>query len=60
MLAVAVGRDWKGKISPVLYLAGIVSTAWLPWVAQAMYVLAALLWVVPDPRIEHVLAKGES
>src|SRR4029079_1251995 len=60
MLAVAVGRDWKGKLSPVLYLAAVVSTAWLPWVAQAIYVLAALLWVIPDRRIEHVLSKGES
>lgn len=60
MLAAAVGSDWKGKLSPVLYLAGIVSTAWLPWVAQAMYVLAALIWVVPDRRIEHVLSKGEA
>jgi uncharacterized membrane protein len=60
MLAAAVGSDWKGKLSPVLYLAGIVSTAWLPWVAQAMYVLAALIWVVPDRRIEHVLSKGET
>jgi hypothetical protein len=59
MLAVAVGRDWKGKLSPVLYLAAVVSTAWLPWVAQAIYVLAALLWVIPDRRIEHVLSKGE-
>lgn len=60
MLAAAVGSDWKGKLSPVLYLVGIVSTAWLPWVAQAMYVLAALIWVVPDRRIEHVLSKGET
>ena len=60
MLAVAVGRDWKGKLSPVLYLAAIASTAWLPWIAQAIYVLAALLWVVPDRRIEHVLTKSET
>jgi uncharacterized membrane protein len=59
-LAAAVGRDWKGKLSPVLYLVGIVSTAWLPWVPQAMYVLVALLWIVPDRRIEHVLSKGET
>jgi uncharacterized membrane protein len=59
-LAAAVGRDWKGKLSPVLYLVGIVSTAWLPWVSQAMYVLVALLWIVPDRRIEHVLSKGET
>ena len=60
MLAVAVGRDWKGKLSPVLYLAAIGSTAWLPWIAQAIYVLAALVWVVPDRRIEHVLSKSET
>ena len=60
MLAVAVGRDWKGKLSPVIYLAAVLSTAWLPWVAQAIYVLAALLWVIPDRRIEHVLSKGET
>lgn len=58
-LAVAVGKDWKGKLSPVLYIVGIVSTAWLPWVAQAMYVVAALVWVIPDKRIEHVLSNGE-
>jgi uncharacterized membrane protein len=57
-LAMAVGRDWKGKLSPVLYLAAVVSTGWLPWVAQAIYVLVALLWIVPDRRIEHVLTKG--
>jgi uncharacterized membrane protein len=60
LLAAAVGNDWKGKLSPVLYLVGIASTAWLPWVAQAVYVLAALIWIVPDRRIEHVLVKGES
>jgi len=60
MLALAVGRDWKGKLSPVLYFAAIASTAWRPWIAQAIYVLAALLWVVPDKRIEHVLSKSET
>lgn len=59
-LAAAVGRDWKGKLSPVLYLVGIVSAVWVPWVSQAMYVVAALVWVVPDKRIEHVLSKGET
>jgi len=60
MLAVAVGRDWKGKLSPALYVAAIVSTAWLPWIAQAIYVFAALLWIVPDRRIEHALSKGQA
>jgi uncharacterized membrane protein len=60
MLAMAVGRDWKGKLSPVLYLTAIASTALLPWVAQAIYVVVALVWVVPDRRIEQMLTKGEA
>ena len=59
-LDAAVGRDWKGKLSPLLYLAGIASTAWLPWVAQGLYALAAIIWVVPDRRIEHALSKRET
>jgi uncharacterized membrane protein len=56
----AVGRDWKGKLSPVLYLAAIASTAWRPWLAQALYVAAALLWLVPDRRIERQLRQGKT
>jgi uncharacterized membrane protein len=56
LLAAAVGRDWKGKLSPVLYLVGIVSTVWFLWIAQAVYALTALMWVIPDRRIEHVLS----
>jgi uncharacterized membrane protein len=55
LLAAAVGRDWKGKLSPLVYLAAIVSTFFLPWVAQALYVLAALAWLVPDRRIERAV-----
>ena len=51
----AVGSDWKGKASPLLYLSAIGATAWLPWVAQAIYVGVAILWLVPDRRIEHAL-----
>lgn len=56
----AVGRDWKGKLSPVLYGIAIVATFGLPWVAQAIYVFVAILWLVPDPRIERVLHRGDS
>ena len=55
----AVGSDWKGKLSPVLYLIAIAVTFWSPWVAQAIYVSAALLWLVPDRRIERALRDGE-
>jgi len=60
LLRAAVGRDWKGKIPHFCYVLGIVSTFWLPWVAQALYVAVALLWLVPDRRIERTLAHQES
>src|SRR5690242_12835618 len=60
LLKVAVGRDWKGKLSPVLYALAIVSTAWIPWIAEAVYVAVALLWLIPDRRIEQVLQHGEA
>ncbi|MCA9726423.1 MAG: TMEM175 family protein [Candidatus Eisenbacteria bacterium] len=55
VLARAVGRDWKGKLSPVLYLIAIGATLVSPWISEAIYVLAALIWLVPDRRIERVL-----
>lgn len=54
-LAHAVGRDWKGKLSPVFYLLGIASSFVLPGLAGAIYVAVALLWLVPDRRIERTL-----
>jgi uncharacterized membrane protein len=55
VLKKAVGRDWKGKLSPVLYIAAIAATLWSQWMAQAIYVSVALLWLVPDRRIEQTL-----
>ncbi len=55
VLKKAVGADWKGKISPVIYLIGIVAACRSPPLAQGLYVLVALLWLVPDRRIERVL-----
>jgi uncharacterized membrane protein len=54
-LAQAVGRDWKGKLSPVLYSVGIISSFVLPWLAGTIYVAVALMWLVPDRRIERTL-----
>jgi len=59
LLRLAVGRDWQGKLSPVLYAVAILSTFWSPWLAQAIYVTVALIWVIPDQRIESVLQKRE-
>ncbi|HKQ78475.1 MAG TPA: TMEM175 family protein [Blastocatellia bacterium] len=57
LLAVAVGRDVKGKLSPALYLIAIVGTAITPWIAWALYVAVALIWLIPDRRIERALAE---
>ena len=55
LLAKAVGADLKGKLSPFLYLIAIISTFFQQWIAQALYVLVALLWLLPDPRIERTV-----
>jgi len=55
-LANALGRDIKGKMSPLLYLTAIFSAFYSSWIAGAIYVLVALLWLVPDKRIERALA----
>jgi uncharacterized membrane protein len=57
LLKRAIGRDRKGKSSPVLYLCGIAAAFWSPSLSQAIYVLVALTWLVPDRRIESVLAR---
>jgi uncharacterized membrane protein len=48
----ALGRDIKGKVSPVLYAAGIVLSFYAPLAANALYALVAVMWLVPDRRIE--------
>jgi uncharacterized membrane protein len=59
LLAQAIGRDWKGKISPVFYSAAIPLAFVSRWLASGLYVFAALLWLIPDPRIERKLEKRE-
>jgi uncharacterized membrane protein len=54
VLRQAVGGDWKGKASPLFYLVGIGLTFVSAWLSQAIYVLVALIWLVPDRRIERV------
>jgi len=56
----AVGADWKGKLSPVAYLSAILLAPYSSWLPQAIYVAAALVWFIPDRRIEHVLRARES
>ncbi|HEX4654056.1 MAG TPA: TMEM175 family protein [Candidatus Udaeobacter sp.] len=59
ILAVAIGKDWKGKLSPVLYFVAIPIAFVKPWVSCALYVVVAIIWLIPDPRIERTLAKTE-
>jgi uncharacterized membrane protein len=56
LLASAVGKDWKGKLSIAFYLSGIPLAFVNPWIATGIYVFVALVWLVPDRRIERVLA----
>ena len=56
-LARALGRDWKGRLSPLLYLAGIAASFRVAGLAQALYLLAALIWLVPDRRLERAITE---
>jgi uncharacterized membrane protein len=59
VLAVAVGRDLKGKLSPLLYALAIGAAFVRPAIAEGVYVLVALMWLIPDRRIERVLTQVE-
>jgi len=59
LLARAVGNDWKGKLSPVLYALAVAAAFWHSWMAIGIYVLVALIWLVPDRRIERVVTSLE-
>ncbi len=59
LLALAIGKDWKGKLSPVLYVIAIPLAFVSSWIASGLYVFVALLWLIPDPRIERELEKRE-
>ncbi|MCZ2153524.1 MAG: TMEM175 family protein [Bryobacterales bacterium] len=55
VLARALGRDWKGKLSPVSYLTAILATLFSPWLSIVIYASVAGMWLVPDRRIERAL-----
>ena len=58
VLAKAVGGDLKGKLSPLAYLTGIGFAFYQPWVSIALYVMVAIVWLVPDRRIERVISEA--
>jgi uncharacterized membrane protein len=56
-LARALGRDWKGKLSPVIYLIGLALALVLPALSLVTYTVVALIWLVPDRRLERYTAR---
>jgi len=58
-VAASLSRDWKGRLSPLLYACGTGASLWLPWLGGCVYVLVALMWLIPDPRIERVVGEAE-
>jgi uncharacterized membrane protein len=55
VLKQAIGNDWKGKLSPVIYVTAIALSFWTPNASLVLYMLVALIWLVPDKRIEIFL-----
>ncbi len=58
-LAAALGRDFKGKLSPILYALAIATAFLRPWISGLIYVAVALLWLIPDRRIERVVKEHD-
>jgi uncharacterized membrane protein len=59
LLATAVGRDFKGKVSPLLYCLGIGLSFVDRWLGLAVYVVIALMWLVPDRRVERAMTAAQ-
>jgi hypothetical protein len=55
-LTKALGNDFKGKISLLIYAIAIACSFWYPLVSFLLYILVAALWFVPDQRIEKILS----
>jgi uncharacterized membrane protein len=58
-LAKSFGRDWKGKLSPLLYAIGITLSFFRPWAAGCIYVLVALMWLIPDRRLAQSMSVSD-
>jgi uncharacterized membrane protein len=57
LLAKAIGRDRKGVLSVLFYAVAIAASFWCRWISQAIYMLVALMWLIPDRRIEKVIPR---
>jgi uncharacterized membrane protein len=53
----AIGGDWKGRLSPVFYIAAICVAFWTTWLAELLLIAVAVIWLIPDRRIEVALAR---
>lgn len=60
VLAIALGRDLKGKLSPVFYIIGISTSFFNIWISGITYILVAIMWLVPDKRIEKTMKNDET
>jgi uncharacterized membrane protein len=60
ILAKALGKDLKGKGSPILYILGILSSFFNVWLSGSFYILVAIIWLIPDSRIEKALKKEKT
>ncbi len=60
LLKAAVGQDRKGKASLVLYIIAVISAFWLTWVAHLIYIAVAIMWLIPDQRIENTFQESET
>jgi uncharacterized membrane protein len=59
-LATAIGKDWKGKLSPLLYLLGVATSFFAPKLAGGIYVFVAMMWLIPDRRLERVIQASDN
>lgn len=57
VLAIALGADVKGKLSPILYVAGIALAFVSSWLSILIYVLVAVIWLIPDRRLENIMGE---
>jgi uncharacterized membrane protein len=60
LLKKAVGGDWQGKLSPLIYAIAIPLAYWSHWLSLTLFVVVALVWLVPDRRIERALAAKDA
>ncbi|WP_396195549.1 TMEM175 family protein [Flavobacterium sp.] len=59
LLSKAIGKDFKGKISVVIYIIAVISTKYYVVISGALYILVALMWLVPDKRIERIINEND-